>query len=58
MPPRHRPDVVQSPTETYFSEIGEIGLLTADEEKELARRIAVGDKLARDRLIRGIFGSL
>ena len=52
MPPRHRPDVVQSPTETYFSEIGEIGLLTADEEKELARRIAVGDKLARDRLIR------
>jgi RNA polymerase primary sigma factor len=52
MPPRHRPDVVQSPTETYLSEIGEISLLTADEEKELARRIAVGDNLARDRLIR------
>jgi RNA polymerase primary sigma factor len=52
MPPRHRTHVEQSPTGTYFSEIGEIDLLTADEEKELARRIAEGDSLARDRLIR------
>jgi len=49
---RNRHHAVLSPTETYFSEIGEIDLLTADEEKELARRIAAGDKLARDRLIR------
>src|SRR5262249_24273003 len=45
---RHRRDTVQSPLETYLPEINEMALLTADEEKELAHRIARGDKLARD----------
>ncbi len=49
---RHRRDTVQSPLETYLREINEMALLTADEEKELAHRIAVGDKLARDRMVR------
>ena len=42
---RHRRDTVQSPLETYLREINEVALLTADEEKELAYRIADGDKL-------------
>ena len=37
---RHRRDSVQSPLETYLREINEMALLTADEEKELAHRIA------------------
>ena len=41
---RHRRDTVQSPLETYLREINEVALLTADEEKELAQRIAAGDK--------------
>ncbi len=49
---RHRRDTVQSPLETYLREINEMALLTADEEKELAVRIAHGDKLARDRMVR------
>ena len=49
---RHRRDTVQSPLETYLREINEMALLTADEEKELAHRIAGGDKLARDRMVR------
>ncbi len=49
---RHRRDTVQSPLETYLREINEMALLTADEEKELAHRIAHGDKLARDRMVR------
>ena len=49
---RHRRDAVQSPLETYLREINEMALLTADEEKELAHRIARGDKLARDRMVR------
>jgi RNA polymerase primary sigma factor len=48
---RHRRDTVQSPLETYLREINEMALLTADEEKELAYRIAVGDKQARDRMV-------
>ncbi len=39
---RHRRDTVQSPLETYLREINEMALLTADEEKELAHRIARG----------------
>ncbi len=39
---RHRRDTVQSPLETYLREINEMALLTADEEKELAHRIAAG----------------
>ena len=44
---RHRRDTVQSPLETYLREINEMALLTADEEKELAHRIArVDDPLS------------
>lgn len=43
---------VQSPLETYLREINETALLTADEEKQLSRRIGEGDKEARDRMVR------
>ena len=43
---------LQSPLETYLREINETALLTADEEKSLARAIAVGDVRARDRMVR------
>ncbi|MFK7765731.1 MAG: RNA polymerase sigma factor RpoD/SigA [Mariniblastus sp.] len=43
---------LQSPLETYLREINETNLLTADEEKELARAIAIGDVRARDRMVR------
>jgi RNA polymerase primary sigma factor len=49
---RHRRDTVQSPLETYLREINEVALLTADEEKMLAHRIAQGDNAARDRMVR------
>ena len=49
---RHRRDPVQSPLETYLREINEMALLTADEEKTLAHRIAEGDDQARDRMVR------
>ncbi len=42
----------QSPLETYLREINETKLLSADEEKMLARAIAQGDVQARDRMIR------
>ena len=52
-PPRRlRTDLVQSPLETYLREINETALLTADEEKTLARRIGVGDTEARDQMVR------
>ncbi len=43
---------VQTPLETYLREINETALLTANDEKELARRIAAGDVEARDRMVR------
>ena len=43
---------LQSPLETYLREINETNLLTADEEKMLARAIAKGDVRARDRMVR------
>ena len=43
---------VQNPLETYLREINETDLLTAEEEKELAFRIAEGDMAARDRMVR------
>jgi RNA polymerase primary sigma factor len=43
---------VQTPLETYLREINETALLTAADEKELARRIADGDVQARDRMVR------
>ena len=49
---RVRRDIVQSPLETYLREINEMALLTADEEKMLALKIAEGDSSARDRMIR------
>ena len=45
-------EAVQSPLETYLREINETALLTADEEKSLARLIGVGDNAARDRMVR------
>jgi RNA polymerase primary sigma factor len=49
---RYRSDAVQSPLETYLREINETALLTADEEKRLARLIGVGDTEARDQMVR------
>ena len=49
---RRRGSGLQSPLETYLREINETALLTADEEKSLARAIAVGDVRARDRMVR------
>jgi RNA polymerase primary sigma factor len=49
---RIRTNPVQSPLETYLGEINETPLLTADEEKELARRIEAGDSSARDHMVR------
>ncbi len=42
----------QSPLETYLREINETALLSADDERELAERIANGDVRARDRMVR------
>jgi RNA polymerase primary sigma factor len=42
----------QSPLETYLREINVTPLLTAGEEKDLARRIGAGDTEARDRMVR------
>jgi RNA polymerase primary sigma factor len=49
---RFRSDAVQSPLETYLREINETALLTADQEKTLARRIGTGDTEARDQMVR------
>lgn len=43
---------VQTPLETYLREINETALLTARDERELANRIANGEKEARDRMVR------
>ncbi len=43
---------LQSPLETYLREINETKLLTAADERDLARRIAAGDARARDRMVR------
>jgi RNA polymerase primary sigma factor len=51
-PRRLRTELVQSPLETYLREINETALLTADQEKSLARQIAVGDSAARDQMVR------
>ena len=42
----------QTPLETYLREINATKLLTARDERELARRIAQGDAEARDRMVR------
>lgn len=43
---------LQTPLETYLREINETPLLSAQEEQELAHRIAQGDVRARDRMVR------
>ncbi len=43
---------VQTPFETYLRDINEVSLLTADQEKELAKAIARGDAAARDHMVR------
>ena len=49
---RTRRPTAQSPLETYLREINETPLLTAAQEKELARRIWDGDNAARDCMVR------
>jgi RNA polymerase primary sigma factor len=49
---RSRIDAVQSPLETYLREINETALLNAQDEKDLAYRIRVGDEAARERMVR------
>ena len=49
---RRRSSGVQAPLETYLREINETSLLTAEDEKEPAYRIADGDMEARDRMVR------
>ncbi len=50
---RRRSDAApQTPLETYLREINATKLLTAADERELARRIAQGDAEARDRMVR------
>jgi RNA polymerase primary sigma factor len=49
---RYRADVVQSPLETYLREINETALLTADQEKDLARKIGAGSTEAREQMVR------
>lgn len=50
---RTREDIQpQSPLETYLREINEVSLLSAKEERDLARRIAEGDVEARDHMVR------
>ena len=43
---------LQTPLETYLREINETNLLSAQEEKDLARAIATGDVYARDHMVR------
>lgn len=49
---RKRSSRLQSPLETYLKEINETALLTAQDEIDLANRIAIGDAAARDRMVR------
>jgi len=42
----------QTPLETYLREINETALLSAEDEQDLAARIASGDAEARDRMVR------
>ena len=41
---------IDDPVRMYLKEIGQVRLLTADEEMELAKRVCEGDKAAKDKL--------
>ena len=41
---------LDDPVRMYLKEIGQVRLLTADEEMELAKRVCAGDKAAKDKL--------
>jgi RNA polymerase primary sigma factor len=47
-----RTSALQTPLETYLREINETSLLSAEEEQDLAERIACGDVRARDQMVR------
>ena len=51
-PSPSRRKMADSPLDSYLREINETPLLTADEEKQLARRIRSGDAEAREHLVR------
>lgn len=44
---------VEDPVRMYLKEIGKIPLLTTDQEIELAKRMELGDQLAKKRPCRG-----
>lgn len=46
------PETTLDPVQLYLKEIGETPQLTAEEEKELAKRIEKGDEAARQKLIK------
>ena len=49
------PEVKIDPIQMYLREIGQISFVTAEEEKELAKRIEKGDEEARKKLARANF---
>lgn len=51
-PRRNKSSAVQNPLETYLRDINETALLSADDEKRLARGVRSGDPLARDHMVR------
>jgi len=50
--PGQKSSAVQNPLETYLRDINQTALLTAAEEKQLARGVQAGDALARDHMVR------